>query len=566
MHSAVVILLYAAFALCCCSIPPIYMRDDDSKQLFVGVAVALTAIVGTAVHYATVSLPLTKLKQSIDGCLAHYHETENRIELATNQKNLALLTSKCADRTPLLLAEFQVNSFIDELCCAQASAKDVCETLFATVSLKAKLRAEGLSSSLPPASIPLASPGRGNSPLRQQARVSATRQLELSPVVPRNTANNYRAPVAHGSEDDVFGGSIAQPPHTSLQATQEGRRHVGGYPSPLSATPEDIRTEESQGTASGASLIGGHNATQPRMDAPRRHSSVYSIPKLASPVKGSVSAAMPSPVQSSLGSTPVAAVALQNSAIPMALAVPAAAEAAAGAVLSAKRLRLARGSRFQGDKPNIFLYVERSLNKNIVVYESPIEQADGRSGAARVGLSLTEPVRAYWLDIDPTYVEKRRKKGILTDVEELNFIEKKMAYGITATLEVAEGAGGRLGSPLSSSMTLRQPSRHMLVPSQSAMVHGEISFTLDFAALPTRGMRLVLLEVLMFTTAQEESGQVAVVPVVECIVDGKRCVLERVYVATSTSAFRTSPEYVDLFGLSVEENSFGLAASERVTY
>ena len=234
---------------------------------------------------------------------------------------------------------------------------------------------------------------------------------------------------------------------------------------------------------------------------------------------------------------------------------------AAVAAAVPKLIKISRGRRFEGDKVEIFLYVERSLNKNIVVYESIMEHAkvqqNGANDLSSVGLRLNEPVRAYWLEIDPAYVEKKRKKGILSDVEELNFIEKKMAYGLTAILESPE-------SSVTVDPSGRRLNQHILVPSVMTSVRSNYNFTLHFAALPTRGMRLVLLQV-QLTTAHGTT-ELTVVPVVECIVDGMRSVLERVYVATSTSTFRTSPDFVDLFGLSVEEASFGQSTSERVTY
>jgi len=71
--------------------------------------------------------------------------------------------------------------------------------------------------------------------------------------------------------------------------------------------------------------------------------------------------------------------------------------------------------------PNILFVIARSKNKNIVVYEAL--KKDNALDAAK-------PIDVYWLDIDPEYVAAARKKGIQTDRNELNMIEKQFAYGV----------------------------------------------------------------------------------------------------------------------------------------
>ena len=43
----------------------------------------------------------------------------------------------------------------------------------------------------------------------------------------------------------------------------------------------------------------------------------------------------------------------------------------------------------------------------------------------------TEPIEVFWLKIEPSYIKTRRDKGYQNDRTELNFLEKKMAYGIS---------------------------------------------------------------------------------------------------------------------------------------
>lgn len=73
--------------------------------------------------------------------------------------------------------------------------------------------------------------------------------------------------------------------------------------------------------------------------------------------------------------------------------------------------------------PNILFIIGRSKNKNIVVYEANLKNNE---------LDPTNPVIVYWLDLDPEYVKANRAKGIMTDREELNMIEKKFAYGLSS--------------------------------------------------------------------------------------------------------------------------------------
>lgn len=88
------------------------------------------------------------------------------------------------------------------------------------------------------------------------------------------------------------------------------------------------------------------------------------------------------------------------------------------------------------ENPNIMFVISRTKNKNIVVYEARVD-----AGAIRAA----DPVDAYWLDIDPEYMAKNRAKGKDSDREDLNMIERRMAYGCAparAGLARARGGGG----------------------------------------------------------------------------------------------------------------------------
>ena len=87
----------------------------------------------------------------------------------------------------------------------------------------------------------------------------------------------------------------------------------------------------------------------------------------------------------------------------------------------------------QLDKPTIAFIIERSLNKNVVVYEGLVDEGTKQ-------LRTDKPLDVYWLDLDPIYQEKNRKKGKTTDRDDLNMIERNMAYGVKC--EAIEGEGG----------------------------------------------------------------------------------------------------------------------------
>eukprot|EP01084_Bolivina_argentea_P070090 127485_1 len=81
----------------------------------------------------------------------------------------------------------------------------------------------------------------------------------------------------------------------------------------------------------------------------------------------------------------------------------------------------------QIDKLTVLFWIERSKNKNIVVYE-----ADKNPSTA----DHYNTVVGYWLDIDPEFVKAARKKGVNSDRAELSYMEKKLAYGYNVSSTV----------------------------------------------------------------------------------------------------------------------------------
>lgn len=75
--------------------------------------------------------------------------------------------------------------------------------------------------------------------------------------------------------------------------------------------------------------------------------------------------------------------------------------------------------KIQKLQPNIFATFVRDSNGNVLVMESIIEN------------HCIVNIEVYWLMLEPSYRESRRKKGISHDREEMNLIERVTGYGHT---------------------------------------------------------------------------------------------------------------------------------------
>lgn len=73
--------------------------------------------------------------------------------------------------------------------------------------------------------------------------------------------------------------------------------------------------------------------------------------------------------------------------------------------------------------PDIFLVCFRSKNKNVFIYQARVD-------ANRC--LMDPPVESYWLILEPSYQEARKKKGIKHDHEEPNFLDNRFAWGFKA--------------------------------------------------------------------------------------------------------------------------------------
>lgn len=124
-----------------------------------------------------------------------------------------------------------------------------------------------------------------------------------------------------------------------------------------------------------------------------------------------------------------------------------------------------RGSRFHLDETDYCLYIQRSKNANLVVYQSQYnsdsneqdqtaaqnecdasssaksdskrpkkgqKSGSGENTGDKFFLQSGEALHPLWVKLEPEHVERRRQRGETDDHCELSFIEKKVAYGCSS--------------------------------------------------------------------------------------------------------------------------------------
>ncbi|KAK7200118.1 hypothetical protein NESM_000061800 [Novymonas esmeraldas] len=104
------------------------------------------------------------------------------------------------------------------------------------------------------------------------------------------------------------------------------------------------------------------------------------------------------------------------------------------------RSRLQQRNRFNHDHHDTCMYIARSKNENLVVYTANL--VDSKTGApvasgahgSCCSFKAADPLHAYWIKINAEHVARRRARGELEDTCELNMVERRLAYGCTATL------------------------------------------------------------------------------------------------------------------------------------
>jgi len=154
--------------------------------------------------------------------------------------------------------------------------------------------------------------------------------------------------------------------------------------------------------------------------------------------------------------------------------------------------------------PNALFLIGRSKNLNVVVYEA---NRDAKNSNA---LASDNPIDVYWLDLDPATRADNRKKGQKHDRAELNWIEKSMAYGASATA------------------TKNKPG----------------TFDVTLVSVPDRAITLSIdpkdSRPKAYITLKKTAQATAVV-----------CVLERIYVDSSEGWLGPTVNYIEIFGTAV---------------
>jgi len=174
-------------------------------------------------------------------------------------------------------------------------------------------------------------------------------------------------------------------------------------------------------------------------------------------------------------------------------------------VLAAHEKRVAE---IRAASPNILFFIARSKNLNLVVYEALVDESTGQ-------LKSDKPVEVYWQDIDPEYVKKARSNGVTSDRNELNYIEKTMAYGLSFT--PADG----------------KPKGY---------------YTVKLVSFPDR---------LVTVWRDKSTGKCRA----NIAINGKQCELDQIYVETKEGWMGPKVQWVDLTGT----DETGKKVHERVT-
>ena len=197
----------------------------------------------------------------------------------------------------------------------------------------------------------------------------------------------------------------------------------------------------------------------------------------------------------------------------------------------AQPFTITRGGRFVSDHSGVVLYISRTTNGNLVVYESneaSLNQPD-----------TTGRLHPSWRDIDPSYVAKAKSKG-KADAEagnasELSTIENKFAYGVNFKDVTAAEIMALVGIPVDDT--------------------GDKDYVLmKFVALPKRPM---LLRMGHFFCQSADSTQPVVYKellVLDGLMNGRRSIIEHIHVTAGGGLWPTVSQ-VMLEGVDVETNT-----------
>ncbi|CCW62991.1 unnamed protein product [Phytomonas sp. EM1] len=271
---------------------------------------------------------------------------------------------------------------------------------------------------------------------------------------------------------------------------------------------------------------------------------------------------------------------------------------------------LPRGQRFDHDRHDTCMYITRSKNANIVAYTVNLElplSAKNKGGdagdimvkreahqncdkssdsavnskftyyplptvskgppvlsgkGAGCEIAVQNPIHAYFISLEPSYLEDRRSKGLDYDCDDLNMLERKLAYGYRHKPLDSHHFNKKLKELLPS----KTHTKFAALNKEQLTVVADwwSSFTpivIQFVAatrLPCVLLRLSPIEKDTSRPAWLNSSRTSpfadedTLSVIVSKVDGHLCVLEKAYIM-SVERFMRLPkvEYMDLFAVSL---------------
>ncbi|CCW70298.1 unnamed protein product [Phytomonas sp. Hart1] len=269
-----------------------------------------------------------------------------------------------------------------------------------------------------------------------------------------------------------------------------------------------------------------------------------------------------------------------------------------------------RGERFNHDYHDTCMYITRSKNANIVAYTVNLEssfhaQNKGKAAddtskkedtanrksstpdspinsnfsyysipttskgslvlsgkGAECEINVDNPIHAYFISLEPSYLKERRRKGLNYDCDDLSLIERKLAYGYRHKILHCHNNLDKLKELLPSKThtvfaELNKEQMSMVADWWSFFTPIVIQFVAA-AGLPCILLRLSPIKKDTSPPAWVQSHGTSsfsdedTLSVIVSKVDGQLCVMERAYIM-SIERFMRFPkvEYVDIFGVSL---------------
>jgi len=226
-----------------------------------------------------------------------------------------------------------------------------------------------------------------------------------------------------------------------------------------------------------------------------------------------------------------------------------------------------RGARFTHDRPDTCMYIARSKNANVVAYTANFVDCDGTDAEdgtmVASEIQANDPIHAYFVNLEPSYVAERRRKGIVGDCDDLNMLERRLAYGcrhkmLKLSTDILELLNQQYVPCDDDDDSRRAEMAQSLMEWWSVLQ----PFAVHFVALPSLSGVLLRLPPLLSGAHSESdtcphsgssSSEARTLPVILAVINGELSVLERVYVKSVERWMRLPyVEYIEIFGVSID--------------